>query len=198
MIICATGFDTSFSQRFPIYGSANLNLDAKWKEYPETYLSLSTHGVPNYFIAHGPNSGVGAGSIVIVLERTCDYVSKVIAKMQRDHIATIQPRQVACSLFKAHAQEFFKKTVFSQSCRSWYKRGAQDGPVTALWPGSSLHFAKVLENPRFEDYEYTYIGKQGTPWMGNGFTMAELDPVVSASEYLNPENIDYPSVPAIA
>ncbi|CAI7654807.1 unnamed protein product [Penicillium pancosmium] len=194
IIVCATGFDTSFSQRFPIYGSGNLDLSAKWKEYPESYLSMSTHGIPNYFIAHGPNSGVGSGSIVIVLERTCDYVSKVIAKMQKDRIATIQPRQAACSLFKTYAEDFFKKTVFSLSCRSWYKRGAQDGPVTALWPGSSLHFVKVLEKPKFEDYEYTYIGEDNMAWMGNGFTKAELDPAISASDYLDPENIDYPSV----
>ncbi|KAE8338868.1 hypothetical protein BDV24DRAFT_137057 [Aspergillus arachidicola] len=195
-IICATGFDTSFSQRFPIYGSGHLDLGAKWKEYPETYLSLSTHGVPNYFVAHGPNSGVGTGSIVIVLERTCDYVAAVIAKLQRDRIATIQPKQEACMAFRRYCEKFFRKTVFSMSCRSWYKRGTEDGPVTALWPGSCLHFAKVLENPRFEDYEYTYIDGRDMAWMGNGFTTPELDASVPASTYLDPEHIDYPSVPA--
>ncbi|KAK6811378.1 hypothetical protein RU639_012809 [Aspergillus parasiticus] len=195
-IICATGFDTSFSQRFPIYGSGNLDLGAKWKEYPETYLSLSTHGVPNYFVAHGPNSGVGTGSLVIVLERTCDYVAAVIAKLQRDRIATVQPKQDACMAFRGYCEKFFRKTVFSMSCRSWYKRGTEDGPVTALWPGSCLHFAKVLENPRFEDYEYTYIEGRDMAWMGNGFTTPELDASVPASTYLDPEHIDYPSVPA--
>ncbi|KAB8200573.1 hypothetical protein BDV34DRAFT_230175 [Aspergillus parasiticus] len=195
-IICATGFDTSFSQRFPIYGSGNLDLGAKWKEYPETYLSLSTHGVPNYFVAHGPNSGVGTGSLVIVLERTCDYVAAVIAKLQRDRIATIQPKQDACMTFRGYCEKFFRKTVFSMSCRSWYKRGTEDGPVTALWPGSCLHFAKVLENPRFEDYEYTYIDGRDMAWMGNGFTTPELDASVPASTYLDPAHIDYPSVPA--
>ena len=193
-IICATGFDTSFSQRFPIYGTRHLDLGAKWAEYPETYLSMSTHGVPNYFVAHGPNSGVGTGSIVIVLERTCDYVADVIAKMQRDRLATIQPKQEACDHFRDYCQEFFKKTVFSMSCRSWYKRGTADGPITALWPGSVLHFARILEKPRFEDYEYTYLDGQHTAWMGNGFMRCEFDPSVPASDYLDPENIDYPAV----
>ncbi|KAB8218143.1 hypothetical protein BDV33DRAFT_176009 [Aspergillus novoparasiticus] len=195
-IICATGFDASFSQRFPIYGSGNLDLGAKWKEYPETYLGLSTHGVPNYFVAHGPNSGVGTGSLVVVLERTCDYVAAVIAKLQRDRIATIQPKQDAGMAFRGYCEKSFRKTVFSMSCRSWYKRGTEDGPVTALWPGSCLHFAKVLENPRFEDYEYTYIDGRDMAWMGNGFTTPELDASVPASTYLDPEHIDYPSVPA--
>ncbi|GMG13343.1 unnamed protein product [Aspergillus oryzae] len=195
-VICATGFDTSFSPRFPIYGSGNLDLGAKWKEHPETYLSLSTHGVPNYFVAHGPNSGVGTGSLVIVLERTCDYVAAIIAKLQRDRIATIQPKPDACMAFRGYCERFFRKTVFSMSCRSWYKRGTEDGPVTALWPGSCLHFAKVLENPRFEDYEYTYLDGRDMAWMGNGFTTPELDASVPASAYLDPEHSDYPSVPA--
>ncbi|OGM45371.1 flavin-binding monooxygenase [Aspergillus bombycis] len=42
-IICATGFDTSFAKRFPIYGSGGLDLCERWKEYPDTYISLSTH-----------------------------------------------------------------------------------------------------------------------------------------------------------
>lgn len=191
-IICATGFDTSFSKRFPIYGSGGLDLSERWKDYPDTYISMSTNGAPNLFFAHGPSSGIGVGSLTIVLERTCDYVCSVIAKMQRDRIATIQPKRTACDSFKKYCEEFFKKTVFSLPCRSWYKRGTEDGPVTALWPGSSLHFVKVLEKPRFEDYDYTYIGGDEMAWIGNGLTVAESDTSVDMTAYLDPVNVDFP------
>ncbi|KAF4167602.1 hypothetical protein CNMCM6936_004659 [Aspergillus lentulus] len=191
-IVCATGFDTSFSKRFPIYGSGGLDLGERWKEYPDTYISLSTHGAPNLFFAHGPSSGIGVGSLVIVLERTCDYVCSVIAKMQKDRIATIQPKRESCDSFKRYCEQFFKRTVFSLPCRSWYKRGTVDGPVTALWPGSSIHFVKVLEKPRFEDYEYTYIDGNDMAWIGNGLTVGESDSSVDMVEYLHPENIDFP------
>ena len=193
-IICATGFDTSFTQRFPIHGIGGLDLGAKWQEYPDTYISMSTNGVPNFFVAHGPSSGLGVGSLSIVLERTCDYVCGVVAKMQRDRIATIQPKRAACDSFRAYCEEYFKKTVFTLRCRSWYKRGTEDGPVTALWPGSALHFVKVLEKPRYEDYEYTYLDGNEIGWMGNGFTLCERDFESDKSQYLDPENIDYPSL----
>ena len=196
-IICATGFDTSFAQRFPIYGIDGLDLNAKWQKYPDTYLSMSTSGVPNLFIAHGPSSGLGVGSLTIVLERTCDYVCSVISKMQKDRVATIQPKREACDSFRVYCENWFKKTVFSLPCRSWYKRGTTDGPVTALWPGSALHFVKALEKPRFEDYEYTYVHGCDTAWLGNGFTVSERDFVSDKSQYLDPQNIDYPSLSAV-
>ncbi|KAL2837567.1 hypothetical protein BJY01DRAFT_251389 [Aspergillus pseudoustus] len=193
-IVCATGFDTSFSQRFPIRGRGGLDLGARWQDYPDTYISLSTNGAPNLFFAHGPSSGIGVGSLVIILERTCDYVSKMISKMQADRIAMVEPKQDACDAFREYCGSYFRKTVFSLPCRSWYKRGTEDGPVTALWPGSSLHFLKVLEKPRFEDYEYTYLGGNDMAWIGNGFTLSEVDSKIDKASYLDPEEIDYPAV----
>jgi hypothetical protein len=63
-----------------------------------------------------------------------------------------------------------------------------------LWPGSALHYVKTLEKPRFEDYEFTYVGGNKAAWLGNGFTVCERDDVVDKSKYLDPENVDYPSL----
>lgn len=44
-------------------------------------------------------------------------------------------------------------------------------------PGSSLHQLRVLEQPRFEDFDYTYVdhNESGSSmyWLGNGSTVAE-------------------------
>ncbi|CAK7224165.1 hypothetical protein SCUCBS95973_005427 [Sporothrix curviconia] len=199
-IICATGFDTSFTGRFPIVGARGIHLDAKWEDYPDTYIGLCTPGMPNYFVAHGPNAGLGIGSVSIVLERTCDYVCAAVAKMQRDRIATLQPKRAPTDAFVAFCRDYFSRTVFSLPCRSWYKRGTSDGPVTALWPGSALHFVKTLETPRWEDYEYTYLDGSSTSvaWLGNGFTLCENDKAADKSAYLDPENIDYPTPGVVA
>ena len=95
--------------------------------------------------------------------------------------------------FRKYCEEFFKKTVFTLPCRSWYKRGTENGPVTALWPGSSLHFVKVLERPRFEDYDYTYPNGNDIGWIGNSLTVAEDDENLDVTEYLNPDSVDFPS-----
>lgn len=49
-IVCATGFDTSFSARYNIIGRSGLNLRTLWKDgSPEAYLGLAVAGFPNYF-----------------------------------------------------------------------------------------------------------------------------------------------------
>ncbi|KAJ2893258.1 hypothetical protein MKZ38_008853 [Zalerion maritima] len=193
-LICATGYDTSFAHRFPIYGVRGQELGSQWEDYPDTYISLCTRGMPNFFVAHGPNSALGVGSLSIVLERTCDYVSNVIAKMQRDRVQTMQPKQESIEMFVKFCADYFKNTVFTLPCRSWYKRGTVDGPVAALWPGSALHFLKTLEKPRFEDYDFTYVDGAKMAWLGNGFTVCEREVESDKSKYLDPESVDRPSL----
>lgn len=64
VLICATGFDTSFRPRFPIVGSGGKNLADEWAEEPKSYLGLAVPGFPNYFTFIGPNSPVGNGPIL--------------------------------------------------------------------------------------------------------------------------------------
>ncbi|KAI8155151.1 FAD-binding monooxygenase [Colletotrichum sp. SAR 10_70] len=48
-LICATGFDLSFCPRFKLIGRDGENIDEKWKDVPEAYLSVAVPGFPNYF-----------------------------------------------------------------------------------------------------------------------------------------------------
>ena len=50
VLICATGFNTSFSSRFEIQGRDGVSLKDRWRvKGPEAYLSLAIAGLPNYF-----------------------------------------------------------------------------------------------------------------------------------------------------
>jgi cation diffusion facilitator CzcD-associated flavoprotein CzcO len=49
VIICATGFDTSFKPAFPVIGRDGRNLAEYWKDQPLHYLSIAAPGFPNYF-----------------------------------------------------------------------------------------------------------------------------------------------------
>lgn len=65
------------------------------------------------------------------------------------------------------------------------KKGT-DGKVTALWPGSSLHYMQCLAEDRWEDYEWRYERQRYSYW-GKGFSWIErpgLDPLgLEAREY---------------
>lgn len=54
VIVCATGFDTSFRPPFPIIGSDKLDLRAKWDvERPKAYFGICVPKLPNYFCECG-------------------------------------------------------------------------------------------------------------------------------------------------
>jgi hypothetical protein len=48
--------------------------------------------------------------------------------------------------------------------------------VTAIYPGSRLHFFEMLKNVRWEDYDITYKTDNAFQFMGNGYTETEIDP----------------------
>lgn len=134
-IVCATGFDTSFTSRYPVYGINGATLAERWKSVPETYISVATDGFPNYFMYLGPNSGVGTGNLLVLIEKMADYFTECAAKIQRDHVAAMKVKPESVRDFVQHCDEYFERTVFTMNCRSWYKGGTVDGRVSALWPG---------------------------------------------------------------
>lgn len=135
MIVCATGFDTTYAPRFPITGRNGQSMSDRWKGGPETYISVATDGFPNYFICFGPNSALGSGNLILLFEKQVEYLTKCVLKMQRDNIRNMNVKREAVQRFSQYCEEYFKGTVYSGKCRSWYKGGQEQGRISALWPG---------------------------------------------------------------
>ncbi|KPI34293.1 putative sterigmatocystin biosynthesis monooxygenase stcW [Cyphellophora attinorum] len=182
-IVCATGFDTSFKGRFPVYGIDGKNLQDRYAQRPETYLSMGVDGFPNYFQSLGPNAGVGNGNLIIIIESVAAYMAQIFTKLATGNTLTIMPKRKAVEDFTNYADAFFKRTVFSAECNSWYKSSPpgtspedrKRGRISALWPGSSLHAVKALEKVRFEDYDMTTVDGNDFGWFGDGWTKAERE-----------------------
>jgi hypothetical protein len=180
-IVCATGFDTSFQGRFPIYGRGGLNLQDHYKQRPETYLGVCTNNYPNFFQSLGPNQGVGNGNLLIIIEAITMYVAQILQRLGQGNTKTIEPKRSAVENFTNYCDAYFKRTVFSAECGSWYKSSPPNatpeerkrGRITALWPGSSIHAVRALEKVRFDDYEMTPCDGNEFGWFGDGWAMAE-------------------------
>jgi hypothetical protein len=209
-LVCATGFDTTFTPRFPIIGQNGLSLSERWKEVPETYIAVAVDHFPNYFISLGPNAALGEGNLLLMIEKEIEYFTECVSKMQRDNIRSMSPRIDAVKRFAVHCEQYFSRTVFSMNCRSWYKGGTENGRVTALWPGklllcltlslstnaggsigSSLHSMKVMAHPRWEDFEYQYDNENPNGWLGDGWVEDEKNNRINV-DYLDDDQIDYP------
>ncbi|KAF5374223.1 hypothetical protein D9758_004660 [Tetrapyrgos nigripes] len=194
IIICATGFDISWKLPFPFIGRGGITINEKHHPHPRTYLSVAVDGFPNWFCLLGPNS-VGAGSLLIVMERQVDYAVQVVLKLQRERMKSIEVKKEAIDDFDEYLESYFPKTVFGSKCKSWYKMGKEEGRVVAVWPGSPLHAVYALAHPRWEDYNYEPLDpgvKNRFYWLGDGSTMADTIPGVDSSWYLDPKAVDVP------
>lgn len=192
VLVCATGFNTTAVPPFDIIGKSGETLREKFDPYPQTYLSVGADGFPNYFMVLGPNTSVGAGSLTVLLEAQGDYIVKCIRKLQKEDYVTMMPKKQAVKDFSDYVGEYFKKTVFMDDCKSWYKTsGGLGDRVSGLWPGSILQACEVFRAPRWEDYDYESIHTNRLKWLGNGWSTCLMEGGDPAY-YLNPDVVDIP------
>ncbi|KAH9888553.1 FAD/NAD-P-binding domain-containing protein [Cubamyces lactineus] len=205
VIFRATGSETSYQMPMQIIGRDGLELNKRWSPHPETYLSLAVDGFPNFFNLIGPNSGIGTGSLLAIMEAQVMYIARAIGKMQRERIRSMEPKPEAIRAFDAYLEAYFQTTVFTQNCRSWYKFGREEGRVVGLWPsalpflGSTLHAMRAIEHPRWEDYQYELLedGEQNMfYWLGEGQTYSQKTFSGDRAWYLRSPYLDIPPVPA--
>ena len=67
VLICATGFDTSFKPRFPLIGLGGKNLQDAWENEAQSYLGIAVNDFPNYLMFVGPNSPSGNGPLLVAV-----------------------------------------------------------------------------------------------------------------------------------
>jgi len=176
IIICATGFNTSWVPRYPVVGENGKSLQEMWKDRPvPSYLSLGVPYMPNYFVTPGPYGPLGHGSFLPILECLHGNIIEVVKKMQKDKIKKLAPREDVARQFTDHADLFLKRTAWTDACSSWFKQGKLDGPLP-MFPGSRLTYLELLGTPRFEDYHITYKNDRNIfAFLGNGFEVREFD-----------------------
>jgi cation diffusion facilitator CzcD-associated flavoprotein CzcO len=195
VLVCATGFQISAPPNFEVVGRDGKTLVERWGTRPESYLSLAVDGFPNYLMMFGPNSAIGFGSLTKILEAECDYVVKVLRKVQKEDYATIEPKPERVRDFTQYIGAYFKGTVYLDKCKSWYRsEGGYGDWISGLWPGSTLHALEALRSPRWEDFVFESDSSDASGnalrWLGNGWSSTQLtgDP----SWYINPDEIDWP------
>ena len=49
VVVCATGFDTTFALPYTVIGKDGRNLRKEWGDFPKGYLSVMAEGFPNLF-----------------------------------------------------------------------------------------------------------------------------------------------------
>lgn len=175
IIICATGFNTTWIPPFEVQGRDGRTLAKEWKQEPSSYLSIGVPHFPNYWMMVGPYGPLGHGSFLPIVENLAGNIIQCIQKIQLENIKSMVPKEAVAKSFAKRAQLFLQRTAWTGPCSSWFKQGKVDGPLP-MFPASRLVYIDLLKDPRFEDYEIEYEGGEDMwRFLGNGFATREFD-----------------------
>jgi len=196
-VFCATGAETTMAPPFPIRANG-IDLSTAWKPgglygFPYTYMGNASPKFPNLLFIFGPNAAGASGTIPHGVETQITYFAKVLRKVSTEGIRSMAPSEAATNDFIEYADAFFTGTVLSENCSSWYNGGQPGARIHGLFPGSEGHLTAVRKCPRWEDWEYEYLGNSQNrfQWfLGNGQTRKERDPESDVTGYLQQGEVD--------
>ncbi|AHH15613.1 putative monooxygenase [Nocardia nova SH22a] len=151
VIVYGTGFKgTEFLAPMNIYGLGGRKLSDEWAaEGARAYLGMSVPGFPNLFMMYGPNTNVGSGSIIYMLEAQARYIRQVVEYLSARprHFLAAQPA------VEQSWDDWLQKRLVNTPwnfCSSWYRNAS--GRITNNWPGATVLFR--WKTRRFEPSEY--------------------------------------------
>lgn len=159
-IILGTGFLTNeFLAPIEVRGLAGRDLNEAWRDGAEAYLGITVAGFPNFFILYGPNTNLGSGSIIYMLESQFRYVVEATRELARNGADYIDVRDDAQSAFSREVQRRLEGSVWMTGCTSWYVNEA--GRNTNNWPGFMTEYRRRTRKVELSDYRLVRTARAG-------------------------------------
>jgi cation diffusion facilitator CzcD-associated flavoprotein CzcO len=151
VIIYATGFDAQeFLESIDITGVGGQKLAAQWADGARAYLGIYVPHFPNLLVTYGPNTNLGGGSIIYMLEAQARHMRQAIDRLRSGSYRTVVVTPEAEEAYDREIQDQLGHSVWAH-CDSWYRHAS--GRITSNWPGSTHPYAqrtKALEPDSFE------------------------------------------------
>lgn len=152
VLVAATGFEaTELPIARRIKGRDGVLLAESWQTGGNAYHCTTVAGFPNLFVMLGPNTGLGAGSMIYMIETQAAYIQEAIAYILAED-ATVEPTPEAQTEYVDSIDERAGSTVWiNGGCESWYLH-PDSGRLTTLWPDFMSQFRS--ENGSFSPRGY--------------------------------------------
>jgi cation diffusion facilitator CzcD-associated flavoprotein CzcO len=150
-IVCGTGFSTvDFLAPMEVSGLGGRDLNEAWRDGPDAYLGLTISGFPNLFVLYGPNTNLGSGSIVYMLESQIAYVLDAVERLGESGGRWLDVRPEAQARASRAVQRRLTTSVWNTGgCTNWYVHGGRN---TNNWPGYMLEYRLRTRRLRPRDY----------------------------------------------
>lgn len=142
VLIWGTGFAaTDFLGGIDITGAGGRSLADAWADGAHAHLGMAVPGFPNMFWIYGPNTNLGGGSIVSMMEAQAGYVTQAVQRLadrlRRGERTALVVREEVEAAYDAEMQRRLGDTVWN-SCASWYR--TDGGRITTNWPGTVAEY----------------------------------------------------------
>jgi cation diffusion facilitator CzcD-associated flavoprotein CzcO len=158
VLIYGTGFAaTDFLAPMTILGRGGRDLRAGWTQGAEAYLGMTVSGFPNFFMLYGPNTNVGSGSIIFMLEQQHHYITELLKARTLNRWAAIELRPEIQAAYNTEIRQRSEGTTYAGNCQSWYKTA--DGRNTNNWVGTMREFRRRTRLPELGHYITTPVGE---------------------------------------
>lgn len=152
VIVLSTGFRaTDFLSPMSVEAGGR-DLQQVWSQTPRAHLGISVAGFPNYFVLYGPNTNLGTGSILHMLECQANYIGVMVERLRAGGFSSVVVRQDVMDSYNEQLQKDMKGTAYAQNCGSWYTNS--DGVVTQNWAGGMLSYWRATSYPVDSEYEW--------------------------------------------
>jgi cation diffusion facilitator CzcD-associated flavoprotein CzcO len=150
-IILATGFHTTdLLARISITGRDDAQLADAWRHGPVAHLGVTVSGFPNLFLLYGPNTNLGHGSIIFMIECQAHYIVRALQTLAARGGQTLDVRPDAQLRSNARLQRALRRSSWAGSCASWYK--TPSGRITQNWSGTMLGYWLRTRRPLVGDF----------------------------------------------
>jgi cation diffusion facilitator CzcD-associated flavoprotein CzcO len=144
VIVWGTGFDAQdFLDSIDITGVGGRKLATHWADGAHAYLGMHVPGFPNLLVSYGPNTNLGGGSIIYMLEAQARHMRQVLDRLRAGRWSTVEVTEAAEREFDERTQKRLGLSVWGQ-CDSWYRHPS--GRITSNWPGSTKPFERATRH----------------------------------------------------
>ncbi|WP_051470965.1 flavin-containing monooxygenase [Patulibacter minatonensis] len=151
VVIWGTGFQTRFVAPMRIHGLGGRELTELWGDAPRAHHGITVASFPNLFLLYGPNTNLGVGSIVEMIEAQTGYVVDALRRLDREGADALDVDPTVMAVSDAQTQERLQDSIWTR-CASWYR--VEDGRVTTNWPGFMREYAAKVRRLRPEEYVF--------------------------------------------
>ncbi|MBH0777854.1 flavin-containing monooxygenase [Nocardia bovistercoris] len=153
VIVFATGFETSeFLSSIEIGGRDGKTLREQWSERAAAYLGLAVPNFPNMFLIWGPNTNLGAGSIVSMIETQAEHIVRAVERIAESPGTTVEVTTEAYDAFLGEIRAREPKTIWA-GCDNWYRD--EHGNDIHNWPGSMRDYRNRTRRALTPHYRVT-------------------------------------------